>query len=226
MGGQACILYGAAEFSRDADLAIAADEANLESLLSAMAQLEASVIAVPPFDIQYLNRGHAVHFRCAHPEAKGVRVDVMSKMRGVDPFATLWERRTTITVGDDVLEVMSLPDLLTAKKTQRDKDWPMIRRLVDTSYFANASAPTPELLEFWLRESRSPNILTTLTSQYPELAVNISLQRDAVRIALSGTNEQAIAQALFEEEQAERLKDKLYWEPLLRELSYLRHSKS
>jgi hypothetical protein len=189
-------LYGAAEFSRDADLAIAADDANLESLQSAMAQLEASVIAVPPFDIQYLNRGHAVHFRCAHPEAKGVRVDVMSRMRGVDPFATLWDRRTTITVGDDVLEVMSLPDLLTAKKTQRDKDWPMIRRLVDTSYFANASAPTPELVEFWLLESRSASILTLITSQYPDVTAKISVQRDAVRIALNGGDEQAITQAL------------------------------
>jgi len=29
MGGQACVFYGAAEFSRDTDLAIVADAANL-----------------------------------------------------------------------------------------------------------------------------------------------------------------------------------------------------
>jgi len=33
MGGQACVFYGAAEFSRDTDLAIAADAANLTSLI-------------------------------------------------------------------------------------------------------------------------------------------------------------------------------------------------
>ncbi len=32
MGGQACVLYGAAEFSRDTDLLILADPANLERL--------------------------------------------------------------------------------------------------------------------------------------------------------------------------------------------------
>src|SRR6266851_749837 len=32
MGGQACILYGAAEFSRDVDFAVAADDKNLSQL--------------------------------------------------------------------------------------------------------------------------------------------------------------------------------------------------
>jgi len=66
MGGQACVLYGAAEFSRDIDLAISADPANLERLQSAVDELEAIVIAVPPFQRQYLEAGQAVHFRCQH----------------------------------------------------------------------------------------------------------------------------------------------------------------
>jgi hypothetical protein len=32
MGGQACVLYGAAEFSRDLDLALLPDPANLKEL--------------------------------------------------------------------------------------------------------------------------------------------------------------------------------------------------
>ncbi len=54
MGGQACVLYGAAEFSRDTDLAILASEENAERLTKAMAALEAEVIAVPPFLLQHL----------------------------------------------------------------------------------------------------------------------------------------------------------------------------
>lgn len=54
MGGQACVLYGAAEFSRDADLAVLADEANVHRLASALGALDAHVIAVPPFALQYL----------------------------------------------------------------------------------------------------------------------------------------------------------------------------
>lgn len=63
MGGQACVFYGAAEFSRDADFAILASAANLARLRAAMDDLKAHVIAVPPFEARYLRRGHAVHFR-------------------------------------------------------------------------------------------------------------------------------------------------------------------
>jgi hypothetical protein len=76
MGGQACVLYGAAEFSRDTDLAILASEENLSRLGAALVDLEAEVIAVPPFELKYLKRGHAVHFRCHNREAAGMQVDV------------------------------------------------------------------------------------------------------------------------------------------------------
>ncbi len=137
MGGQACVFYGGAEFSRDTDFAMLADSYNLERLNLAMSQLQADVIAVPALSLECLHRDHAVHFRCRHPEAAGLRVDVMSKMRGVDDFNLLWERRTTLQ-GDDgtVYELMSLPDLAQAKKTQRDKDWPMIRRLIEADHAA------------------------------------------------------------------------------------------
>ena len=100
MDGQACVFYGAAEFSRDTDFAILADAANLARLQRALAELRAEPIAVPPFELKYLRRGHALHFRCQHPEALRMRVDVMSKMRGVDSFAKLWKRRTTIELPD------------------------------------------------------------------------------------------------------------------------------
>ena len=82
MGGQACVFYGATEFSRDTDFAILADPRNLTRLRAALKDLQARVIAVPPFDVRFLRRGHAIHFRCRHPEALGMRIDVMSRMRG------------------------------------------------------------------------------------------------------------------------------------------------
>ncbi len=50
MGGQACVFYGAAEFSRDLDLLILADPANLERLNYALHDMDAVPIAVPPLD--------------------------------------------------------------------------------------------------------------------------------------------------------------------------------
>ena len=41
MGGQACVFYGAAEFSRDLDLLILPDPENLGRLRASLADLEA-----------------------------------------------------------------------------------------------------------------------------------------------------------------------------------------
>jgi hypothetical protein len=89
-----------------------------------LAELQAECIAIPEFKAEYLQRGHAVHFRCRNPDVDGLRIDVMSKLRGCDPFEQLWERRTTIQDENAiaVYEVLAIEDLVRAKKTQRDKD--------------------------------------------------------------------------------------------------------
>jgi hypothetical protein len=81
MGGQACVFYGAAQFSKDVYLALLASEENFSRLLAALSDLNAKRIAVPPFDPDLLARGHAVHFRCQGGDADGLRVDVMTRLR-------------------------------------------------------------------------------------------------------------------------------------------------
>ena len=56
MGGQACVLYGGAEFSRDTDIAVLAEAENLRQLAAALDQLQAEPIAVPPLEAKYLLR--------------------------------------------------------------------------------------------------------------------------------------------------------------------------
>ena len=225
MGGQACILYGAAEFSRDSDFLVLADQENLDLLRSVLKELQAGVIAVPPFEAQYLKKGHAVHFRCQHPDVAGLRIDVMSVLRGCDSFAMMWNRRQTIhlpAVAEPVL-VLSLPDLVQAKKTQRDKDWPMIRRLLEADYLATVN-PSPEKILFWLRESRTPEILFRLCQADPDAASSISARRPAVAAALLGDLDR-VAACLVQEEAAERHLDTAYWKPLRQELELLRHGR-
>jgi hypothetical protein len=79
MGGQACVLYGGAEFSRDTDIVVLADDDNLGRLVAAVAELEADVIAVPPFLRRHLEAGHAVYFRCRAGGVEGMRLDVMAR---------------------------------------------------------------------------------------------------------------------------------------------------
>lgn len=56
MGGQACILYGAAEFSRDIDLAVMVSHHNLGNLKSALDALEAERIYVPDLSEEVMRR--------------------------------------------------------------------------------------------------------------------------------------------------------------------------
>jgi hypothetical protein len=226
MGGQACVLYGAAEFSRDADFAVLASPENLARLQDAMDHLQAAVIAEPPFDIGYLERGHTVHFRSKHPEANGLRIDVMTRMRGVDDFNVLWSRRTTFDLtGVGAVETLALEDLVASKKTQRDKDWPMLRRLVEVHYHQNYASPTAPQIEFWFRELRTPEILVESAASFPGVIRNLASERPLLHEVLSGDLDHIRAQ-LHAEEVLERTLDRAYWAPLKAELSELRRSRS
>jgi len=223
MGGQACVLYGAAEFSRDTDIAVLASPENLDLLRAALRELQARRIVVPPFDIQYLLRGHAVHFRSYHPEAPQMRIDVMSVMRGVEHFETLWSRRAQLTSDEGTFfDVFSLADLVRAKKTQRDKDWPMVRRLLEADYSATEH-PSAEQLKFWLLESRTPEMLRELALAHPSVVNELVGIRPLLRVA-ANDDPAKMEMALYEEEQAERAADRRYWEPLKLELTALRQT--
>lgn len=224
MGGQACVFYGAAEFSRDTDFVVLAEPGNLARLKRALADLQAEVIAVPPFELKYLRRGHAIHFRCWHTEALRLRVDVMSKMRGVASFERLWRRRTTLRLPDGtVCHLLSLPDLAQSKKTQCDKDWPMLRRLLEAHWFQNQAHPTPAQVRFWFRELRTPELLIELAARFPAVCRRESRKRPLLRHAVTG-NLPKLERALVVEEVCERKRDRRYWAPLRRELEQLRHA--
>jgi hypothetical protein len=225
MGGQACIAYGAAEFSRDVDVAVLCSAGNLRRLRLALEELAAAPVLAPPLEESYLRRGHACHFRCRTPEVAGLRVDIMSVLRGCDAFEKLWERREVLPSRElGRVNLLSLPDLVVAKKTQRDKDWPMIRRLVEADYFRHKSGPKPGQVEFWLRELRTPELLVELVRRRPALARRLEATRPLLRAAATG-NLHRLGKALEGEQASERIADRAYWAPLRKELEVLRYTR-
>jgi hypothetical protein len=223
MGGQACILYGAAEFSRDVDLAVLADEQNLSRLQAALDELKADPVFLPPLSAQALQRGHACHFRSRLPGIDGLRIDVMSALHGCDPFDRLWARRRSVLVRSvGRFPVLSLPDLTLAKKTQRDKDWPMIRRLVEADYQRTAR-PTRGQIAFWLRELRTGSLLIELCQHHAPLARRLVTVRPLLRHAIRGDLAR-VDRALRAEEDRAREKDRRYWRPLRAELAEMRRA--
>ncbi len=224
MGGQACVFYGAAQVSKDVDLVLLASAENFSRLLAALGQLNAKRIAVPPFDPAVLERGHAVHFRCQSGDADGLRVDIMTRLRDLPDFRVLWERRTVI--GSDTggeFHLLSIPDLVAAKKTQRTRDWPIIEFLVAIHYRENGAAPPPDWVEFWLRQARTPELLGELVQRFPEAARAQSRNRPLLALAISGESD-PLREALDAEVRTEQAKDRAYWAPLKAELEVFRRA--
>ncbi len=222
MGGQACVFYGAAQVSKDIDFLLLAEPENYTRLHAALAELQAKRIAVPPFDPAALARGHAVHFRCAAPGVDGLRVDVMTRLRDLPDFTTLWERRTPFQ--DDAggeFNLLCIPDLVLAKKTQRSKDWPIIELLVTIHYRENTATPSAEWIAFWLREARTPELLRDLAARFPTEARALQAARPLLAHAIAGDLD-TLRAALDAEARAEQARDRAYWEPLRREIEQFR----
>ena len=225
MGGQACVFYGAAQFSKDIDFLILAEDENFEGLHAALGELKATRIAVPGFDPRVLDRGHAVHYRCKASGVEGLRVDIMTKLRDLPDFSILWDRRTTISELDgQKIDLLSVPDLVNAKKTQRMKDWPMISALVEGHYDQYTSEPNPSRIDFWLRESRVEDRLIDLVVRFPaEAAVMAASTRPLLALAIT-PDLPRLREALDAEVRAEQEKDRIYWEPLKREMEEFRRA--
>ena len=224
MGGQACVFYGAAQVSRDIDLVLLAEPDNYRRLEQALRMLTARRIAVPPFDPAALARGHAVHFRCAAPGVEELRIDIMTRLRDLPDFPRLWERRTVIAdEGGAEYHLLSIPDLVEAKKTQRTKDWPIIELLVAIHYRENAAQPRPDWITFWLLQARTPELLQGLSARFPAEAHAQSQRRPLLQLASSGQVE-PLREALDAEVRAEQAKDRAYWAPLKAELESFRRA--
>lgn len=119
---------------------------------------------------------------------------------------------------------LSLPDLVTAKKTRRDKDWPMIARLVEADYAQHAQSPDDTMCEFWLRELRSPAILIDVARSASQRCEHLQAIRPQLEHAASASESLLIA-ALRAEKNAERAADRPYLTPLKREFEELRHGR-
>ena len=222
IGGQACIVYGAAEFSRDSDFVIFADHLNLIRLKKALKTLRAEPVYFPELKAEYLKKGHACHFRCTAPGVERLRVDVMGKLRGCSPFPVLWRRRNRVKVaGVGLIDVIGIKDLVQCKKTQRDKDWLMMGRLVENDILLADFKAAPKIVVWWLSESRNTGALARLAGMYPKLARVVAAKRPLLKCALSGDLIKT-QKLLLSEEWLERANDKRYWDPLKKELETMR----
>lgn len=223
IGGQACIIYGASEFSRDSDFIVFSSTDNLCNLRTALTKLKARRIYVPFLNKKYLDRGHACHFRCYGSGVKHLRVDILAKLRGCDNFPSLWNRRFELKIpSGPKIHVIGLRDLVISKKTQRDKDWFMLSRLVDNDIALYRNTSDIHKINWWLCECRNPTYLIELCQRYPDFARQQLLNRPLLKSAIK-VEQKKLVRLLEGEKEKEQEKDRAYWEPLKKELELLRH---
>jgi hypothetical protein len=146
----------------------------------------------------------------------------MTHLRAMPPFPVLWERRTVIAdERENEFHLLSIPDLVDAKKTQRMKDWPIIELLVAIHYRENGASTRADWIEFWLREARTPELLEELVVRFPAETRTQAERRPLLLLVPSG-NREKVREALDAEVRAEQARDREYWAPLKAELEILR----
>ncbi len=225
IGGQASIIYGASEFSRDTDFVVLCDAGNLERIKKSLRYLKAENIYVPPLEKKYLDKGHACHFRSHCKSSRGMRIDILAKLRGCDDFEKLWKRRYMVKLpANKSIDVISLEDLVSSKKTQRNKDWFMLNNLIQNDIVLTRK-PVIGKIKWWFMECRNPETLIDLAGRYRKIAERTKEARPLLKYALQGKSRD-LQDALKKEELAEREKDRKYWQPLRKELEVLRRMKS
>jgi hypothetical protein len=133
----------------------------------------------------------------------------MTRLRDMPSFDVLWNRRTTLVSEDETeVNLLSVEDLVHAKKTQREKDWPMISALVEGHYLATGSSPNPERARFWLLETRTPERLQDLVARFPDESQALLSRRPLLALAMDGDFPR-LREALDAEVRAEQEKDRI-----------------
>jgi hypothetical protein len=198
LGGQAAVVYGASQFTRDADFWIEPNADNIRRLRGAMKALGARPRFLPPLELKWLAKGHGVHFSFLHAGRKYL-LDFLGKPPRVSGFAQAWRDATRIRWHGLEIRVLDIPRLVRTKKTNRDKDYPAIQALVD-SVFEEAfkmKRPSPRVLSFLVEESRSASQLKKILDRWA-VARKIAMKsrRIAVQLALQKAPGPAVNQAI------------------------------
>ncbi|HLE69119.1 MAG TPA: nucleotidyltransferase [Vicinamibacteria bacterium] len=127
ISGQACVLYGASQFTEDVDLWVQPASSNLESFLRAMARVRAVVYKLtPPITLKYVRKGHGFHFRIG----ADLFLDMMGHPPRVGAFLAAFSRARKFKTDWGTLRVSAPEDLVLLKRTNRPGDYEAISNLV------------------------------------------------------------------------------------------------
>ncbi len=232
IGGQAAVLYGAAQFTQDLDLWIRPTTANLRALARALHAARARVHKLtPPLTIEHLRRGHGFHFVVPQAGALPAFLDVMGNPPRVGTYAAARARAASFSTPWGRLPVVAIQDLVELKKTNRLGDYDVISRLARLR-LASIRSPRPRDVRWALanvfRAEDVHAIAQSNAQRLPRRAADFDpAVRPIVQACGAGREPTArdmegLAKALGSKMLRLLEAGRLYWVPVLRELRTLR----
>lgn len=224
IGGQAAVAYGATQFTRDADIWVNPTRGNLARLRKALNDIGAQPRFLPPLELSYLRRGHGVHFRFRW-DAREFLLDILGRPPRVKGFRTARKDALPIRWHGVSVPIIDVFRLVATKKTDREKDYVVIRSLVEMVFHQAArTSGDRERTAGWLaRESRNPAHLLAIARRWPGgKRALLQSRRPAAVLAANGAPPNDIEQALAIEMKRLQAKSRDYWRPFLRELRRMR----
>jgi hypothetical protein len=234
ISGQATVLYGAATFSEDIDLWIAPSAVNCRQFLAALHACRASFYKLtPPFEPEFLSRGHGFHFRLPGPaQASPVFLDVMGAPPRVGSFSVVRACARRMETDWGRLTVIGLKDLVELKKTQRLEDYPIISNLALAWFAQPECRSTPNDLSWALENlftlsalrlfhEAHPQAVEMVVAPVPEKVV-LLVQEFASGADPSEALENDVSSMLQERIAALQQADRRHWRTIIAELRQLR----
>ena len=232
ISGQATVLYGAATFSEDLDIWLCPHHANVQRFVKALRTLRARYYKLtPPLTLSHLRKGHGFHFTLPAEDGTDWYLDVM----GVPPrsfaFNVAWRRSIRMKTPWGMVPVVSVPDLVALKKTQRLEDYAVISRLVLALVNRSGLKPSRRLARWAVQNIFSLTLLTELIQQQPWVASVSGCGRAGIRAFGSrivkrkkpGLDlEKRVEQEMLARMAKYQAADRQYWRRIVAELKRLR----
>jgi len=223
ISGQACVLYGASQFTEDIDFWIQSSNKNVRAFLRAMAQVKAKVYKLtPPMTQVYVLKGHGFHFKVG----RDWYVDVMGKPPRVGKFQSARKRARRIVTEWGDLIVAAPEDLVLLKRTNRPADYETISNLVrqrlsedgNASILRWALSNTFDISDLIEYAIQGAGMLTRWPSR-PAVRCLLPLRSGQIRI---GEKKVRLAADHLVSEMSElQERGRRYWKPILADLKSL-----
>lgn len=234
ISGQATVLYGAAEFSEDLDLWVDPRQENLDRVLNALGQLQARVGALtPPLTEANARCGHGFHFIVTESDGQRWPVDILGQPPRVGEFEEAYDEAVSSVPSLPELKSIDCFRLVALKKTDRERDYPIIARLVEIMVedWLQRGTVTPEQIRWACCEARSAPPFYLLRDLPHFAEVFRSCGRPCLRVISESLSQNSLLDdtllehfqaALDEEKRQLQRESREYWRGIIARLKELR----